>query len=162
MLWQCWYHSSQGNHAQLGAERQSQCEISNLQAQLCTQTCLDPWRRLLKQNQRAVKLCDWKSCRSVYSTVLVQLVFFTPSPSPSASIALYLPKMCICHLEERAPGMHLAQHCNGREVKQVMHRHLCGSLMLLFPPPGTFTAMSHGGGMSFKQNCTHLEAQRHT
>lgn len=29
-------------------------------------------------------------------------------------------------------------------------------------PPGTFTAMSPGGGMSFKPNRTHLEAQRHT
>lgn len=139
MLWQCWYHSSQGNHAQLGTERQSKCQISNLQAQLCTQTCLDPWRRLLKQNQRSVKLCHWK----VADQFTVRfwfgwfwLVFFLPPPHPpSASIALYLPKMCICHLEERAPGMQLAQHCNGREVKQVRHRHLCPSLMLLFPLP---------------------------
>lgn len=82
-----------------------------------------------------------KSCRSVYS------IPPPPPPSPSASIALYLPKIYICHLEECILGMHLAQQ-NGREVKQVIDKH---SLMPFVSPLGTFTAMSHGSGMNWSK-----------
>lgn len=91
-----------------------------------------------------------KSCRSVHSISLF------PSPSPSASIALYLPRIYICHLEEGTPGMHLAQR-NGREVKQVSKKnHLCCSLMPLFPLSAYLQQCHTRQRDEFKQNRRHL------